>query len=353
MYTESSMSRVYPNLYVLLVAPPGVGKSVAIFQGRALVDGTRKLKLAPDDVTKASLIDHLAKAEQTKFYGKGIIQYHALQVSADEFGVLCPAHDSGFLSVLNALYDNREYYTESRRGRDADLVIKAPQVNLLAGTQPDFLANLLPAEAWGMGFMSRMLMVYAGKSPRPTLFGKRKKIDTGKLLADLGTVCELQGEMVWDGAAESSLVDWYETGMAPEPQHTKLKHYVPRRILTTLKLCIISAISRGNAMVIEDIDVLRAREWLLEIEAGMPDVFKDMGGAPDGELIQELHFYLWNIHQRTKEPIHKSLIMRFLYSRTPAYNVEHIMKLCLATKVLKETMPDSFVPGEKNTLQVE
>lgn len=357
VYTESSMSRVYPNLYVLLVAPPGVGKSVSIFQGRALTEGTKALKIAPDDVTKASLIDHLARAEQTKIYSATeMVQYHSLQVSADEFGVLVPAHDSGFLSVMNALYDNRAMYKESRRGRETDLVIQNPQVNLLAGTQPDFLANLLPPEAWGMGFMSRMLMVYAGKSAKPKLFGKKLRVNTTDLAHDLKIITEMHGEMEWDPEAEELLVEWYDGGMEPVPEHSKLKHYTPRRILTMLKLCIVSAVSRGNDMMILKDDVERARDWLLEIEGVMPDVFKDMAGQSDATVIQDLHYYVMKFCSDPSNKsgfISRSRIDSFLMARTPAYNAENIVKLCIRAKILIEAGPDLFKAGNANTLTSE
>jgi hypothetical protein len=355
VYTESSMSRVYPNLYVLLVAPPGVGKTVAISQGSYLANATRKLKIAPDDVTKASLLDHLARAQQTKVYSPtDMVQYHSLSVFADEFGVLCSAHDLSFMSVMNALFDNRPQYVESRRGRETDLVIENPQVSMLAGTQPDFLANLLPPEAWGMGFMSRMLMVYAGKSAKPNLFGKKVKINTKPLLEDLKVIAELHGEVDWDPEAEKILVDWYEKGMEPEPHHTKLKHYVPRRILTMLKLSIISCVSRGNDMMIMADDVTRAREWLIEIESFMPDIFKDMAGNSDGQIIQDLHYYVWEMYAKNgNKPIHRSRIDTFLMARTPAYNAENIVKLCVRAKILIDQPADFYLPGDRNSLKVE
>jgi hypothetical protein len=349
------MSRVYANLYVLLVAPPGVGKSVAIYQGAGLTDRTKKLKVAPDDVTKASLLDHLAAALQTRTYGPAdFLEYHSLQVFADEFGVFCPSHDTGFLSVMNKLFDNGPRYKESRRGREGDLIINNPQVNLLAGTQPDFLANLLPPEAWGMGFMSRMLMVYAGKSEKPKLFGKRVKVETESLLSDLKVICELHGEMDWDDAAAAELESWYERGMDPEPQHTKLQHYIPRRILTMIKLSMISSVARSNDLIILPEDVARAREWLLEIEALMPEIFKAMNGVSDIQIIQDLHYAMWEMWAKgNKKPLHISRVYNFLQARAPSYAVANIIKVCFASKVLKDLGADLFEPGDHNNLRDE
>lgn len=355
------MSRVYANMYILLVAPPGVGKTVAI---RPVVDlwrKTKKLKVAPDDITKAAFIDHITKSGQNHALSPTeLLTYHSLQVGADELGVLMPAHDLSFMSTLNALYDNRDSFTESRRGRDGDLIIENPQVSMLAGTQPDFLAGLLPPEAWGMGFMSRMIMVYAGRSPKPKLFGKRIRADTTALSEDLKTVCELNGEMEFTPGAEETLVSWYETGMLPEPEHTKLKHYVPRRILNILKLCIISAAARNNKMQIEDIDVIRARDWLLEVEALMPDVFKDMGGHADGETIKDMHSWMWQVWTHSnledpnkRKPIHISRLTTYLLAKTPQYNVENIIKLCKTAKIIEEVTLDQYKPGDRNSLRAE
>lgn len=350
------MSKVYPNLYLLMVAPPGVGKSQAIAVGQAVWERSKKMRLAPDDVTKASLVDHLARAMQTKIYSPTeMMSYHSLQVAADEFGVLCSAHDLSFMSTMNVLYDNRAFYRESRRGRETDLVIENPQVNMIAGTQPDFLANLLPPEAWGMGFMSRILMIYQGSSVKPKLFSKsiRKGPDMREVQTDFNSVCELHGEMDWSPEAEDMLVGWYESGMEPVPTHSKLKHYVPRRILTIIKLCIVSSASRGASMVIEIEDVFRARDWLVEIESLMPDVFKDMNGQSDSLVIQDLHHFVWAEHVREKKAVHRSRIEVFLMARTPTYNIENIIKSAVAAKILIDQPGLFYLPGNSNNLRVE
>lgn len=353
VWTESAMSRVYPNLYVLLVAPPGVGKSMAIFKAREISEATRKLKIAPDDVTKASLIDHLARASQTKVYSAtDMLEYHSLAIYADELGVLLPAHEAGFMSVMNALFDNRSIYKESRRGRETDLIITNPQVNLMAGTQPDFLANLLPPEAWGMGFMSRMLMIYSGKKSKPALFGQRVRVDTKDMIDDLKIVCELHGEMDWADDAGAHVAQWYDRGCPPEPEHAKLKHYCPRRILTVLKLSIISSVARGNDMVIELIDAKRAIEWLCEAESFMPEVFKDMSGQSDAQVIQDMHYFVYQlVLKNNNAPIHRSRIDAFLTARTPAWNAEHIVKHCTRAKILIDQGMDMFTYGSLNTTE--
>lgn len=354
VWVTTAESSIYANLFVLLVSPPGVGKTQAIKRISELWQRTQRIKVAPDDVSKASLLDALAASRQTYLVSPTeILTYHSLSVAADELGVLLPAHDLSFMSVMNKLFDNVSLYRETRRGRpDDDLDMENPQATLLAGTQPDFLAGLLPPEAWGMGFMSRMIMVYEGTAVKTQLFGTKRQANTKVLLEDLKAIAQLYGEMGFTEEARDEIVRWHNAGLAPAPQHLKLKHYVQRRILNFLKLCMVSSVSRNSSMMIEMEDVERARVWLLEAERTMPEIFKDMSGKSDRDVIQDLHGYVWQIYMAPdatgapgKKPIHLSRLHAFLQNRTPAYNIPHLIKTCVAGGILKEYNIDLFIPG--------
>lgn len=348
---------MYPNFFALLVSPPGVGKSQAIAQAEVMWRAANELKVAPSDMTKASLVDALADSRKIKVYhGTELLEMHPLLVAVDELGVLLPAHDLSFMSVANKLYDAPMLYKETRRGRPDPINAVNPCMTMLAGTQPDFLGSILPAEAWGMGFMSRMLMIYAGSATKPKLFGKaRQKVDHSALIHDIKVISELHGEMEWTPEAEELMEDLHQSRIPPEPDHLKLKHYVTRRSLHVIKLSMISACSRSSALTVDVRDVRRAVEWLLEAEATMPEVFKDMSGKSDGQVIQDLHYYLWEISDGGTKKIHRARIDTFLMDRTPAYNVENIIRVCINAGIIitdpqgvdfRET--SFFFPGARN-----
>lgn len=341
------MSVVFPNLYTLLVAPPGVGKSMILREGLKLLENVPGLCIAPQDLTKASFLDNLQEAHRIfTIPPKFMIEYHSLFIGASEFGIFVPAHDLEFLNVLNFMYDNEHRYKETRRSREKPLILENPQVNLLGGTQPDYLASLLPDAAWGMGTMTRIIMVYSSEVIRPQLFGKRVRLNLKDCQHDLDNIGTMYGEMSWTTEAEKALTDWYESGLTPVPEHSKLKHYKSRRILHILKLCTISSCSRSSSMLIEAIDVQRARDWLLEVESLMPEIFKDMAGKSDGQIIQDMHYYVYDLWLKNgKEPIHRSKIDLYLMNRTPAYNVENIVKTCVRAGILKDRGQDFYSPG--------
>ena len=66
------------------------------------------------------------------------------------------------MSILNHLYDCPPY-KERKRGKGIEYELENAQLNLLAGTQPAYLNNLLPEGAWQQGFMSRTIIVYSGE----------------------------------------------------------------------------------------------------------------------------------------------------------------------------------------------
>ena len=52
-------SQLYPNLYVLLVGPPGIGKGQAIHGAESIYREIPDMHIGPSDMTAASLIDAL------------------------------------------------------------------------------------------------------------------------------------------------------------------------------------------------------------------------------------------------------------------------------------------------------
>jgi len=336
VWISTSRSVLFPNLFVLLVAPPAVGKSQAISNVSELWYATKKFHISPDNVTKASLIDALAAADGKRVIPTGLLEYHSLLTASSEFGVLVPAHDLEFLSVLNHIYDNPRTYRENRRSLNKNIEIVNPQLNIIAGTQPGFLASLLPEEAWSMGFTSRIIMVYSAVPPIVSLFQKQEPRDYmfKELTERLKLFSDLMGEAQWEQAAQDELERWAREGCPPVPQHSKLQHYTGRRILHCLKLSLISAISRTGELRITLWDVNRARDWLLHAEQLMPDIFRDMSLKSDSQVIQELHFFLWQIWMKSKKPIHEGRAIHFLQQRLPAEKIERVLAIAVKSQIL-------------------
>lgn len=324
-WTTAARRILYPNLFTLLVGPPGSGKTEAIYPARELLIEAKKFKLAPDNFTKAALVDALTNADRKIVLPDNkLIEYHSLAIMQDELGVLVSAHDLEFLSVLNKLFDNPKNYSEQRRhhddGKERSLV--HPQLNILAGVQPLFLASLLPEEAWGMGTTARLIMVHSETIPDVDLFGGDDigiHVSRGELVRGLQQLAKLVGRWGWETDAAKELARWHKQKMPPIPAHSRLQYYNARRVIHVMKLCVISAASRVSmhfngepAMQVSLLDVTRAKDWLIHAETLMPDIFRGMEYRSDSTVILEMHRFAWQQHAVTKKPLHESTLIQFL-----------------------------------------
>jgi hypothetical protein len=351
VWTKTKAGSQFANLYTMLVAPPGVGKSQAINPAEGLLKATRKFAIAPNSVTAAAYIDALVNAgkSQLKPDKTGSLTYHHLFVFAAELGVFINSHDLNFLSIINELFDHKDSYREERRHSLKEPIdIQNPMTTLLIGSQPGFLATLLPDAAWTMGWTSRMLMVYSSSMPDVALFGEYKNMDhvQRKLVAKLSECAEYYGEMLWDAKAIAEMERWRKDKWGPVPDHPKLANYIPRRgTIFTVKLAMVSAMARGEELAIRLQDVERARGWLLEIEELMPQIFRDMIMRSDDQVIEETFQFMFSTYIKTRTPIAGASVLRFLSQRTPADKAEKIMSIMEKAGILeRQAGSDNYIP---------
>lgn len=345
VWLRNEAGNVYPNLYMLLVGNPGVGKRVIDTVRDLWIDarepGTKiaAFSVAPDSMTKASLIDTLKKARKTILPPVGqAIEYHSLLVAAEEFSVLLPSYDMEYIGTLNAIWNNKAVHQEVRRTGPAQSVdIERPTLNLLGGAQPAWLGSIFPEDAWNTGIGRRIIMIYAATAPWKDIWAERadKTPIRDSLVKRLGLLSKAYGQLHIERAAVEALSEWDRGGRRPEPTHAKLTHYLTSRYFQLMKLCIVSAASRGElypgfaekpAIRVED--VKRAMEWMFSAEAVMPDIFRAMLGKSDKDVIDEMHLFVraWMIREKNKA-MPGAMIRQFLLDRVPHDKVESLLEI--------------------------
>lgn len=362
VWLQNSQGLVFPNFYILLVAPPGIGKQV-IDRVKDLWRDTREpdtripaFAVAPDSMTKASLIDTLAKSRKMVLPpGGGQPQHHhALLVPAEEFSVLLPSYDMEYIGTLNALWNNKLSHHEVRRtGAKQDVNIDYPYLSILGGAQPGWLASIFPEDAWNTGIGRRMIMIYSSTTPWKDVWAESPDVTPLRelILKRLGLLSKAYGRLSIERAAVEALTVWDQSGRKPEPTHAKLAHYNTSRYFQLQKLSIVSAASRGElfastkpAVRLEDVE--RAKAWLLEAEALMPDVFRAMLGKSDKDVVDELHLWLQSRYiANKKQPIEGALLRQFLLDRVPHDKVESILTMAdRANIVVRMASTDNWIP---------
>ena len=109
---------------------------------------------------------------------------------------------------------------------------------------------------------------------------------------------------------------------------------------------MISSLSRSNSLIVSEEDFRRAQGWLLEAEEVMPDVFREMVGKSDGELIKDLNFYMFALWSKNgRKPMHESYLINYLITRTTSDRIERIIKMAERANIISRVAgTDNWFP---------
>jgi hypothetical protein len=339
-WIKTSGRRLFPNLYTLLVAPPGVGKTETIKSVYEFAYELKDFFLASSDCSSASIMDDLYDAKRSILRPTEVPPletFNAMTIASDELGVFLKQYDNAFMSKLNKLFDGTPF-TENKRGRKEKLIIERPIVNFLAGTTPGWLGSNLPLSAWSEGFTSRLIMVYSGERLKTDPFADHftEVVQFEKLFKDLQVVQNLHGQFHWMEDVIEAYKKWYFADMPPIPEHPRLEHYLPRRPIHFMKVMMACSVSRSNEMILRMEDYQRAQNILLMTEEYMPDVFKSMSMSADSNVIDEVFAYVYNTWVKEKQkPIKQHRIINFIKEKVPVHSVIKILDTMVQSRMIK------------------
>lgn len=339
VWVQTLGSKLYPNLYTVLVGPPGVGKTTVLSEVSRLWRELPDHYVAPSSVTKASLIDCLEDAKR-KIIRPGLVppfvEFNSLLVASGELGVLIPAYENDFMNVLTDIYDGHPY-AERRRTKDLRVNIQYPQLNLLGATTPSYLNAFMPEGAWDQGFISRTLLIYSGERVIRPLFGDQSRDEAAfkDLINDLKLIGSLYGEITFSQEAANAISAWHMAGGPPVPEHPKLAHYLTRRTAHLLKLCMVACVSDGGGLVISLAHYQRALNWLVEAEGSMPDIFRSMTSGGDSRAMEEAWYFVYTTYMKEKKPLLETRLVFFLKERVPSHQIKPIIDTMVRAGMLK------------------
>ena len=293
--------RVYPNMYIVLVSPPGQArKGTAIGFGIDFLMRA-EVKLCADRITKEALIRNIKQAYDTEISpdGSKMRNHCSFTIISPEFTVLLGRNDPEMISFLADWFDCGkgpdgiwEYETKGQ-GKDK---ITGLWVNLLAATTPD-LIGLVP-EIIGSGLSSRIIFVFEERHGKivPYPFLTDKEIELGeKLYHDLENIQLMSGNFKWDSDFIDVWFDWYPKQMENPPfKDARLARYCTRRGINIIKLSLILSAARSSDRMVTGDDLARAIKLLEETEVKMPRVFHSMGDSPYAKVLNDMMMDIGN-----------------------------------------------------------
>ncbi|MEE9529076.1 MAG: DUF3987 domain-containing protein [Dehalococcoidia bacterium] len=288
-------SIIYPNLYAVLVGPPGGRKGTAMKIAKALL---RKLDIVLGSDSLGSiqtLYEEIAGAESNYIDHLGVpVEHKSLSVWSEEFQVFLADSDPRLISNITDLFDSPSHWRYSSIGRGIRDLGNC-WLTIFGATTPSLLQSSLTQDAVGGGLVSRIIFVVGyGKAKKVpiTFFSRDDQERQDKLLHDLERIKNLSGQFKPTQEFMDAYTKWYMSPNATNGVDSeKFVGYNERRALHLRKLCMIFAVAEDDSMELKAHHFKRALHVLEMTEIEMENAFYGLGqGAHSTAMTNVMRF---------------------------------------------------------------
>jgi len=313
IWVDRATYKLYPNLYTVLVGPPAIGKSNALYIAVQVLREAKTVNMLSDRLTMEFVLEKLSKGFPVMAPGA---QPGALKLGSESAALLVSSEMSVFITAsqfslmaLADLWDSKEgTYGYGTRGK-GEWNVDSPCLSLLAGSAQEWLVKSIPADAVGGGFTRRVNFVFANQAERrlarPSLNGFRNHFD---LVEDLQKMSLLRGEVKLDKGAQDRFDKYYETSKPGDFDDQATAVYKSSKWANALKVAMCLSASRGDDLIISEADWIRAENMVDKVASDLKYVFRAVGESEltaAGDKIlkllelkgfatkQEILFYCW------------------------------------------------------------
>ena len=294
-YIQFGTSKIYPNVYTMLVGESGSRKSTAIRAVKKLLTPSGYTTIAADKTTKEKfLLDLQGETEDltsprgdSRTYDKTTAENlwgseavndgepRCVLIAADELIDFIGMGNVEFCAMLGQLWDYEGIY-QSRIKNGRSVAVPDPTITTLLGTTAQNIALAFPTELIGQGWFSRLLLIYGEKSVRqytiPPTPPPEKTKQGIEFLKKIQSEVRVEAQIAPDAY---QMLDTIYKGWT-DISDIRFRNYSTRRFTQLLKLCLIRAASclRKNIIIS---DVIYSNTVLSAAERNMPKALGEFG----------------------------------------------------------------------------
>ena len=312
------MDCIYPNLFVMCVAPPGRCRKATppTFAKRILADV--QLNIFADSASKRALTKKLHEISRTcafSFIGPDGVRLNKPQcplvIVSKELSSFLAVNLKEMVEVLTDLWDNHDKwdYETSEKGKDS---IHGVCLSCYFATTPIWVARNLPPESIGGGFTSRFVVIHSSSKYKSlSLPPPPDQVLYKMLVDDLAAVRRISGEFRWEPEAFDIYDKWYHT-IEPRVQATfdeRIQVFLERIHVVGLKVAMALRVAYSSDLVITASDMQLAIKLVDELEQDIPKAFGAQGSASENAVnIQRISSQI-----RTSGKLTVGELLRFNY----------------------------------------
>jgi len=324
IFIRDGLFTLYPNQYIVLVSPPGIGKGTSIKFAWDIIKDTAPNYIAnmvSDRVTAPRILERIANGWNSAVpqivnnqVVIGSTNDHTCTIYSTELGVLIGASD-WMLEFLCESWDRNEYdYDTKNKG---SVFIKNMCTSLVGGTVPDYLQNMERDTLRSIkgGFTSRCLFIFESEPARDLAFPPplESNPQSVSLKSDIKTSLEhiaqnIAGEFTYNTEARIKFENFIKpirNNIANDPE--PVANFKARIRAHTLKLAMILSVARHDTLVIEGIDMHNAIAYMQDVLRDVERVFRGAGESELASSAAKVQSYIERVGVTTKKEMLKNL----------------------------------------------
>lgn len=218
--------KLYPNIYVFLVAKSGMKKGVPIALAKKLVEKSGAARVISGRNSVPRVVYDLGKMKTLE---NGTIEKlaQALIVSGELASFLVKDEDG--LKILTDLYNTHEHeekWENSLKGSGVDTLLK-PCINLFGATNDDHFAETIPKSDVKGGFIARTFIVYSAERGKPNSLvdAPLHTPNLDDFVLYLKELSKLEGEFKWSKDSADWYRNWYNDFAINMPENDSTGTY--------------------------------------------------------------------------------------------------------------------------------
>lgn len=275
--TEREAYKLFPNLYVLLIAPSGHRKGYAVAIAKELAELAGDVRVISGRNSIQGIIQDLGNARTSPKGGPPRVDSTAFIVSGEWSTSL--VRDPDALTILTDLYDgqyNKVWKNTLKHSGVEKLV--GVNITMLGGLNETHFHDMITDKEMEGGFIARCMLIQSKQRERKNL-GLRptnRVLDLPKLAGYLKELKKLKGPFKVENDAIEYMEEWYNNEW--EPEHSGDKTGLAMRVHDhILKVAELLSLSRRPELVVEKQDLVLAKTISLEMMSRADTVTKGAG----------------------------------------------------------------------------
>lgn len=343
IYFKKGYYSLYPNLQLILVAPTGrCRKTTASNIGIRCLQQLNLVNIIQDKTTPEALLESLDIPVGADFEDGNINiekpDAHAM-IHAPELAVMLgkQRYNEGMIALLTSLFDSPDIFT-TRTKQGGTTELQNVTIIFVGASTPDWLITSIPQDAFGGGFMSRILFIAEEDTPRCFPIPV-PPADNSRIVEHLQRILNnVHGSMDLDAKAENWFTLWYTASRDKIPEDSKMAGYHERKPDHLLRLAMIHQAAQMKT-TIDTTALIRCSKQLEYLETNMLETFKWLGVKAVGQDQERLIRAIRSMNNRAE---HSELLARMIF-----FMDVRQFRICIDTLVEAKKLKENVINGTK------